>query len=383
MSGIEPNTYRLFVFGEFLLCDTAGDRISPLGRKARAIVAYLALTGGAATRDDLAALLWSDRGIEQARSSLRQACYELRHKLPTSPSLLIFKRDEILLDRGLLRIGADKTDDDAKALAASFTPARRVLLRDFNDLSPAFDEWLRIERVRLADSRRDVAREVAQGAMDEGRWSDAQCIAGAYLTMEPVDEDIARIAMSASAKLAQIGEVRRFYRLHAKGLRTELDAEPSLGITTLFGELTGCSAVTSPSSGPPIASQPDVQLPDETGRSNDEKPLSGARRALWPTRRYAIAAAGLIAAVGLVATTRRWAPERSSIPLVTIGTFTASADDRLARAVGEGLPAIVAEDLVGTNTPVEIIDNTAPAAKQATLVARGSMRASPLRIATQ
>ena len=49
------------------------------GRKAQGLLAILALAPGmAASRDRLAGLLWSDRGDEQARNSLRQALVALK-----------------------------------------------------------------------------------------------------------------------------------------------------------------------------------------------------------------------------------------------------------------------------------------------------------------
>ena len=66
--------------------------------KARAILAYLVLSpGGSATREQLAGLLWSDRGQDQARASLRQSLKELR-ELPAIGDTIATERDAVALD---------------------------------------------------------------------------------------------------------------------------------------------------------------------------------------------------------------------------------------------------------------------------------------------
>src|SRR5215208_3088524 len=53
----------------------------PLGGKALALIAYLALEPGVHTRDELTALLWGEFPEHQAKASLRQALTHLRHAI--------------------------------------------------------------------------------------------------------------------------------------------------------------------------------------------------------------------------------------------------------------------------------------------------------------
>lgn len=70
------------VLGGFRLT-VAGRVVSSLPRKAQALLAYLAVQDGRpATRDTVSDLLWTDRGAEQARHSLRQTLLVLRRELP-------------------------------------------------------------------------------------------------------------------------------------------------------------------------------------------------------------------------------------------------------------------------------------------------------------
>ena len=73
---------RLDLFGGFQLSSADGTPIPLTARKARAVLAYLALAQGRAQpRDKLAALCWAESNAEQARSSLRQALSAARRAL--------------------------------------------------------------------------------------------------------------------------------------------------------------------------------------------------------------------------------------------------------------------------------------------------------------
>ncbi|MDX1424561.1 MAG: hypothetical protein R3322_15555, partial [Kiloniellales bacterium] len=67
-------TLRISLLGGFEAQLGSGRTLVLKGRKTQALLAYLALAPGRRrTRDELSALLWSDRGEAQARSSLRQS----------------------------------------------------------------------------------------------------------------------------------------------------------------------------------------------------------------------------------------------------------------------------------------------------------------------
>ena len=92
---------RLDLFGGFRM--TAGGRPVPISsRRARALIGFLRLArDGSASRERLAGLLWSDRGEEQARASLRQCLLEIRAALtPFAVELIQAGRDSIGLNAG-------------------------------------------------------------------------------------------------------------------------------------------------------------------------------------------------------------------------------------------------------------------------------------------
>src|SRR5436190_14325761 len=71
--GFRMAVLKLQLLGGFKMMREAGREIVISARKGRALLAMLAVSpSGSVSREKLAALLWSDRGEEQARSSLRQ-----------------------------------------------------------------------------------------------------------------------------------------------------------------------------------------------------------------------------------------------------------------------------------------------------------------------
>jgi TolB-like protein len=127
---------RLSIFGTFRVADASGKEIPVKSRKSRALLAYLALPPGKPrSREQIMALLWSDRGDQQARSSLRQALSGLRRELGEERLSALRITDEAL------------TLDPEQVLVEPASPGD-VLLDGLHLNDPAFDEWLRDERLR-------------------------------------------------------------------------------------------------------------------------------------------------------------------------------------------------------------------------------------------
>ena len=89
---------RLKLLGGFSL-EVAGAPVAVEARKSRGLIAIVALSSGqTASRERLLSLLWSDRGEEQARASLRQSLAVLRKELDNErTSLLIIREEDVRL----------------------------------------------------------------------------------------------------------------------------------------------------------------------------------------------------------------------------------------------------------------------------------------------
>jgi DNA-binding SARP family transcriptional activator len=187
-------TIRLF--GGMAIQDTGGVDYLPRSRKTRAIVAMLTLTAPKpAQRSHLTALLWSKRGNEQGRASLRQSVHELQGRLgPAWNRMLVAERHCLSFDlRGV-------AVDVLAALAA--TAPKTALPRLFEDgfleelagLDPAFDIWLSKERRRLVV----IARAGGEAFLEEGHSREATILAArSLLRLDPASDAAWRALIEA------------------------------------------------------------------------------------------------------------------------------------------------------------------------------------------
>ena len=157
--------YRLTLLGSFALRRPDGILVVGLGRKARALIAVVAIAKEPVDRVRLAQLLWSERGSDQARASLRQTLYEVRQQLPSDPPLLVAGYDQVWLTRASVAVDLETAE------MAVHERDGCNLLRDLDHLDPKFDQWLIGERKRLTQ-KHDVVeptavRHHADGTGDE------------------------------------------------------------------------------------------------------------------------------------------------------------------------------------------------------------------------
>ena len=102
---------KLMLFGGFRLININGETLAPNSRKAKALLAWLAVNPDRQhPREQLAAVLWPDSDEIQGRHSLRQALAELRKVLPDDAGPLHTTKDWIVLDSE--QIAVDVIDFD-------------------------------------------------------------------------------------------------------------------------------------------------------------------------------------------------------------------------------------------------------------------------------
>ena len=147
----------------------SGRSLLPKGRKARGVLAVLALNAGRPVmRDELTELLWSSREREQARASLRQAVHELVNLLGgIDPGLLVVDRTHLALGNShASRPLHEMVWVDTWALSRAGVVRREVLdlfrpglLEDLVGLDPAFDRWRVAQGERLSGLARGLAEK--------------------------------------------------------------------------------------------------------------------------------------------------------------------------------------------------------------------------------
>jgi len=228
---------RLQLFGRFRLTQ-AGAEVSLPGRKARAILAFLALAPDlSATREQLSYLMWTDRGPEQARASLRQSLKELRELTATSQAVAI-TRSGVELPRGavtsdLREIRHAAAARDLPRLADLLEGVRGDLLEDFLDVSPGFDEWLQAERPRQRDLLAGAALEAVE-ADGLAQMKDTRSILRSLDRLDPVNEAVVRLGMRMDHASGDSASLHRRYRQLCERLDSEFDAVPSEETRALF-----------------------------------------------------------------------------------------------------------------------------------------------------
>jgi TolB-like protein/Tfp pilus assembly protein PilF len=138
---------RLTLFGGFRAAGADGSERAIKSKKAKGLLAYLALSPRLSrSREELMALLWSERGEAQARASLRQALAGLRRDLGEDAGALIVTNDAVALDPDKVAVEPAGGDE---------------LLAGLHIHDPAFDEWLRDERLRREGGAPDPAARPA------------------------------------------------------------------------------------------------------------------------------------------------------------------------------------------------------------------------------
>lgn len=164
---------RMHCWGELRLAEPAGVDVRPRGRKARALLAYLAMHPGMRIgRERLLGLLWGERAEEQARASLRQAIQELK-PLANGRGIIAIDRECLTLQEGSLVTDLDlhrwafERESWPELLAGLPEPHER-LFADLDGLDSGFDDWLVIERARQNEFLLGLLAEARAKALRAG-----------------------------------------------------------------------------------------------------------------------------------------------------------------------------------------------------------------------
>lgn len=142
--------------------DANGRSILPRSRKTRALLAILALSPNRSVlRSRLTTLLWSLRGKEQGRASLRQAVHELQHALgPVAASIFRAERNHLTLSDDRLWVDASEFMRATASRTELLDLFGGPLLEDLQGLDPAFDRWLADQSARLAQIARRIGETI-------------------------------------------------------------------------------------------------------------------------------------------------------------------------------------------------------------------------------
>ncbi len=259
-----PPTLRIRLLGPVRI-DVDDVPLAVDTRKAVALLAYLAVTGRPASRESLAALLWPESGVDEARGALRRTLSVLngglggvgleidRTAVALDPKALDVDLSSFRQALAEVRTHGDPADapcprclallDGAAALdrgefMAGFT------LRD----SETFDEWQLGESESYRRELMGALERLARGRSGAGAPSAAIVATRRWLELDPLHEPAHRLLMTELARAGEPAAALQQYRDCVRILDRELGVGP-LAETTAVAEAirSGGFAVAAPS----------------------------------------------------------------------------------------------------------------------------------------
>ena len=241
---------RLDFLGTFKL---GGNPVSPqvLGRKAIGALAILALSPeGIVSRTVLAGLLWSDRGEDQARDSLRQVLSSMRrafNALDAEP--LVADRENVTLLFGDCDIDIHSfqtlvNESTREAKSAAIKLYSGPLLDGLSINDNAFQEWLLRERARVDASATTAlewllfSTDADPAAAEYLDW--ANCLA----EIDGLNEAAARGRMLHFGAHMELAKAAQEYDRLKRALLDELGVPPSQETIRVFEKTTTTTTET-------------------------------------------------------------------------------------------------------------------------------------------
>ena len=222
----QRNVTELRLLGGFAV--SARERsIALRTRKDRALLAYLALSEGRRhNRSRLAELLWGDVAGDP-RQSLRQSLMGIAQ----AGLVLEARRDDVRLDPALLTVDALEVrrlleGDAIPQLERAVALYQGPLLEDLGPIAPAFDDWLTVERERLAATLVDAHRRLLDLYAAAGKPERAIAAASRLVAGDPYREEARCELMLLYAECGHTQAAIAQYEAYAALLRKELGAEP-------------------------------------------------------------------------------------------------------------------------------------------------------------
>jgi DNA-binding SARP family transcriptional activator/TolB-like protein/Tfp pilus assembly protein PilF len=233
--GASRSLVRIHVLGSMRATTFLGADALPRGKKARAILGYLAIgAGNRVSRSRLAAMLWDRTPDVQARSSFRGALHELLSALGSLADELI------AVDRETVKLNSNLCWIDATAMLAPVPAAAHLsrselssvcngeLLEGLDGISSSFDQWLLVERTRFNQHLGDLL-EAELNQLPRSKADLKQLIPNIrrLIAFDPTHEGASRALMRALSKLGERAQAVREYERCRKVLKQALDVEPS------------------------------------------------------------------------------------------------------------------------------------------------------------
>ncbi|MGD2063126.1 MAG: BTAD domain-containing putative transcriptional regulator, partial [Nitrospirota bacterium] len=225
---------ELTLLGGFAVRSTSGEAVDLPVKKAKALLAYLALhPGRPQSRDKLATLLWGDSEEAQARHSLRQALTSLRKAIPgVMPEILAVDGESLVVAPDAIRVDAmafDRlvNDGDRDALEQAVALYQGEFLEGFNPRAVVFDDWMMGERHRLRERAVEAMAALFDHHRQAGEVDRAVPFAIRVLALDPLREPVHRSLMELYAHQGRHAAALKQYQVCCRILERELGMRPA------------------------------------------------------------------------------------------------------------------------------------------------------------
>jgi DNA-binding SARP family transcriptional activator/TolB-like protein len=267
----------------------SGREILLPNRKARAMIAYLALNGsGEELRERLVGLFWSESPESNAREVLRRAIFEVRRAMDQAGcDAFVPARLTVGLKLGSFSVDLNEIVAD---LARRETPdallreprVTETFLAGYDDLDPSFRIWVLARRQtwhdRLVRALEDAYRNQAAPYRQRRRLGEAM------LLLDPTHEEACRVVMRCAAEEGETGAALRAYEGLYRLLDEEYGQEPSAQTQALVVDIKQgkLGPLTSDAEAWEAGQMPPMQNADE-GVKGAEAPPPAKAAVMIPT----------------------------------------------------------------------------------------------------
>ena len=226
------------LLGAFVMLTRQQLDLTPSSKKARCLLAYLALSPqGSASRRTIASLLWSQCDEEQARVSLRQCIRHIRQTLSKGfgeelvGNILITDRESLQLNELLVWVDCHCLDQPTPSTqeypAQQFVAIRQgQALADLDIDDIEFDNWLRIERTSLWKKACEKLEQLQHAAARAGNVEQAIALAKELINFDPLHEAATYQLMSFYAEQGERRVALDHYLNLSDGLQKQLGTLP-------------------------------------------------------------------------------------------------------------------------------------------------------------
>jgi len=267
---------QLLLLGHFECLLPSGERISLSMRKAEVLLAYLALAPGIRhPRERLINLLWSDRGEEQARNSLRQCLSAIKKSLGDVADLVLqIDRTSVCLKPEMIDIDAHEferlaTIAEFESLSDAAALYRGEFLEGISIRDAASQEWLDSERGRFKRQFIEVLTQLGQTQLISHDFGAAIKSAERLVAEDALGESGWRLLMRAYSENGDRSHALQAFKRCQQALRSELEVEPE----TATLELRDAIASGGTNSRPAVISEP-VVAKSPAGQTSDDHSIA-------------------------------------------------------------------------------------------------------------